>query len=371
MKEEKVPQFLTDAMDRLDQAIEDNRNLFQNNLQQVRMALSSTVQIGDSLRHQNEINALFVNMIRDLERLQIFLSEKAYVRGQIDLAAKQDGNTNGLDALDASSVKLLLNMANSPLYDPDRSSPCIVQVVSVLNYGDAVGNDVLAIKRALEEEGYLTAVYTAHIHKKIKEKNVFDIQYLPQLKEDDIIIYHFAAEDPFAEKIKNLTCKVVLRYHNVTPPVYFRDFDKQAEKATRNGIAQVKSMAAYVDYGMAVSQFNRQDLFCMGYQCPIKTVPVLIPFSDYRKEPEQEVLKQYKDGRTNIIFVGRGVPNKKIEDVIVCFLAYKKIYDARARLFLVGNYDKKGRYFAHLKKFFKGGVILILSFRDTFLLRRC
>ena len=71
----------------------------------------------------------------------------------------------------------------------------------------------------------------------------------------------------------------------------------------------------------------------MGYQCPIAVAPILIPFKDYEQEPDKDVVTRYSDGKTNIVFVGRIVPNKKFEDVIACFAAYKEKYDPTARLF--------------------------------------
>ena len=61
----------------------------------------------------------------------------------------------------------------------------------------------------------------------------------------------------------------------------------------------------------------------------------------------------YSDGNTNIVFVGRIVPNKKFEDVIACFAAYKKKYDPAARLFLVGNYQETDAYYQHLQEYIK------------------
>lgn len=109
-----------------------------------------------------------------------------------------------------------------------------------------------------------------------------------------------------------------------------------------------------IDYGMTVSEFNKCDLQELGYECPIAVAPILIPFDDYRQEPSAEVIKKYSDGKTNIVFVGRIAPNKRFEDVIDCFVEYKKNYDENARLFLVGNYDEKNTYYQYLKGYVKG-----------------
>ena len=176
---------------------------------------------------------------------------------------------------------------------------------------------------------------------------------MPELTEDDIIIYHYASEDGFQKPIEETAAKVVLRYHNVTPPEFFHGYDEKAETITRKGLAQIKSMRDAIDYGMVDSEQNKKDLEQMGYECPISVVSILIPFKDYEQQPDLDVVNGYSDGNTNIVFVGRIVPNKKFEDVIACFAAYKKKYDPAARLFLVGNYQETDAYYQHLQEYIK------------------
>lgn len=173
---------------------------------------------------------------------------------------------------------------------------------------------------------------------------------MPELREDDIVFYHFASEDPLCELIKKVPCKVILRYHNVTPPKFFHGFDLGAEMNTKKGLEQIKALAPYIDYGIVVSEFNKQDLINMGYTCPIDVAPILIQFDDYKKKPSHSIVEKYSDGKHNIIFVGRMAPNKEVEDVISAFAAYKKMYDKDARLFLVGNFNEEDKYFKFLQK---------------------
>ena len=58
---------------------------------------------------------------------------------------------------------------------------------------------------------------------------------------------------------------------------------------------------------------------------------------------------QFDDDWTNILFVGRVIPNKKIEDVIRFFHAYKTRFNPRSRLLLVGSYSGFERYLAMLQ----------------------
>ncbi|MCI9612704.1 MAG: glycosyltransferase family 4 protein [Eubacterium sp.] len=232
---------------------------------------------------------------------------------------------------------------------PESDAPRIIQIVAGLNYGDAVGNDVIAIKNALKAKGIVTEIYATTIHKKIPAGTAKYSYRLPELREDDIVIYHFASADPLAETVQKLTCIKVLRYHNVTPPEFFQKYDRTAAHSTRLGLKQMREMNQSFDYVMTVSEYNKKDLRGMGYRCPIFVVPILIQFSDYAKKPSPKIIKEYSDGVKNIIFVGRIAPNKKIEDVITAYDYYHKKADANTRLIIVGSHQEKSRYYSYLQ----------------------
>ena len=61
--------------------------------------------------------------------------------------------------------------------------------------------------------------------------------------------------------------------------------------------------------------------------------------------------EKYKGKGTNILFVGRVVPNKRHEDVIAAFYLYQRYYNKNARLFLVGSFDDNDRYCRRLKAY--------------------
>ena len=55
------------------------------------------------------------------------------------------------------------------------------------------------------------------------------------------------------------------------------------------------------------------------------------------------------DEWTNVMFVGRVIPNKKFEDVIRAFHAYRTRHNPRSRLLLVGSYSGFEKYLAMLQ----------------------
>ena len=234
-----------------------------------------------------------------------------------------------------------------------NGKPRIIQLVSSLNYGDAVGNEVIAFKKFFQEKGFVSEIYAETIHKRVPANVARYFKYMPEFDDNDIVIYHFSSQCGMFEMVKKLKCKVILRYHNITPPHFFHDYDRNSEKATSIGLHQAAQLKDYVDYCFPVSEFNKQDLIDIGYTCPMRVVPILIRFSDYEQQPSSKVIEKYSDGQTNILFVGRMAPNKKVEDVISCFAEYKNTYNENARLFLVGSFNDDDKYYQMLCKHIK------------------
>lgn len=226
----------------------------------------------------------------------------------------------------------------------------ILQLLPVLHFGDAVGNNAVALHRALCAYGYESEIYAENIELTVPEGTAKPLSELT-VREEDIAILHLAIGTQLNYNFAEYICKKIVFYHNITPPQFFEGMDDKIAKFSQAGLESAKFLADKVDYCIADSDFNKHDLENMGYRCPIDVLPILVSWEDYKRKPNIDVLKKYSDGRTNIIFVGRVVQNKKQEDVIETFAYYKKYYDPHARLFLVGNYDDQGKYFYLLQEY--------------------
>lgn len=213
----------------------------------------------------------------------------------------------------------------------------IIQLVPSLAYGDAVGNDVLALDKAIRSMGYRTGIYAEYVDPRIPGHVAKSICQLPKLSEKDVAIYHLAIGSDIAYRFGKSKCKKVIVYHNITPPHFFENYNLDPAVMAESGLTAAKWLADKVDYCLADSEFNKQDLIDMGYRCPIDVLPILIPFADYDKEPDEQVVKKYQDGYTNILFTGRIAPNKCQEDVIKSFAHYQKYYNPKSRLILIGS----------------------------------
>lgn len=223
----------------------------------------------------------------------------------------------------------------------------IYQMVASLNFGDAIGNDVIAIKHVIEDMGISTCIYAFTVSDKIREDNVFTLEYMPKLKEDDIVLYHMGNGSPLNEMVADLNCRKIMMYHNITPPEFFSIDSPNSASNCQKGLMDMRNVmkGRFTSY-IAASNFNKSDMINMGYnEKDIEVIPIIVPFDDYKQTPDAKMVEKLSDGITNIVFVGRIAPNKKHEDIIRAFAYYKENVNPDSRLILVGSSNPSGMYY--------------------------
>lgn len=228
----------------------------------------------------------------------------------------------------------------------------IIQLLPTLSFGDAIGNDTIALDGAMKAMGYNSEIYAENIDKRLPKDIAQKTDKLKGLKSDDIIIYHKSTGTDLTFKLDSFKCRRMMVYHNITPPEFFRDYSAAATQLTEYGYEGVKYLSDKVEYCLADSGYNKNELLKMGYSCPIDVRPILIKFEDYRQAPDEETVAKYRDGKKNLVFVGRIAPNKRQENVIRAFYQYRKL-NPDSRLILVGSYLGMENYYQRLVKYAK------------------
>lgn len=227
----------------------------------------------------------------------------------------------------------------------------IFQLLPVIAFGDAVGNDTRALKDALAEAGYETEIYADVVDGRLPRGTAKRYDMMPKVEADDVIIYHLSTGHKMNYSLEKYPCRKIIMYHNVTPEKYFDGYNRDGYENCRQGIRAAKLMKDVAEFCFADSEYNKQELISYGYKCNIEVLPILIPFEDYAKEPNKKTVKKFSDGRTNILFTGRIVPNKKQDDLITAFYYYNKYINKNSRLILAGSYAGMERYKSQLEKY--------------------
>lgn len=224
----------------------------------------------------------------------------------------------------------------------------IHQILPTISPGDAIGNEVMEIKRVLNEWGYKSEIYAQHIHPDVEAKEYKD--YKKVASEKNILIFHFSIGSDISEFIKSLPDKKVMIYHNVTPYQYFIGVNETLVSLLLNAREELLSLVDYVDLSLGVSEYNRLELEEMGFK-NTDVLPIILDFDDLKSYNKKTYVK-YDDDFVNLLFVGRITPHKKQDDILKIFYYYKKI-NPKSRLFLVGAYDGCEVYYEYLKDLVK------------------
>lgn len=211
----------------------------------------------------------------------------------------------------------------------------IYQLVPSLSRGDAVGNEINAIHRYFQEHSIESAIVSDTKRYPSSDSDYSMEAYLDIVTEQDMIIVHMATYWQDLPTLIETPKKRVMVYHNITPESFFVDYDENTAYCCKLARRQVRALSKSFDIAIGDSEYNAQELRDFGYK-NVVSIPLLIPFEDYEREPNKKLMETYQDGKTNILFVGRLVPNKCIEDILFSYMEYRKI-NANSRLILVGS----------------------------------
>jgi glycosyltransferase involved in cell wall biosynthesis len=166
----------------------------------------------------------------------------------------------------------------------------------------------------------------------------------------NILIHHFSIGSRASRVAYALPDRQVLVYHNITPPEFWVDVHERLVEQCFKGRRELGVYPARVDLALGDSEFNRQELERLGF-APTGVLPVVPDFSHLDGAVNDLIAAEFDDGWTNILFVGRVIPNKRIENVIRYFHAYQRHFNPRSRLLLVGSYGGFEKYLAMLQQF--------------------
>jgi L-malate glycosyltransferase len=228
-----------------------------------------------------------------------------------------------------------------------RPPPCVHQVLATLGYGDAIGHEVLGIQRVLRNAGFASEIFVETADPRLEPLTI-DYREMPEMvSASDVLIHHFSIESRASRIAYALPARMVLVYHNITPPEYFVGVHRQLVKLCYHGRRELGAYVSRCDLALGDSEFNRQELQALGFPAT-GVLPVVPDFSHLDTVPHRLMAGTFDDAWTNVLFVGRVIPNKRIEDLIRIFHAYHTTFNPRSRLLIVGAYGGFERYLASL-----------------------
>lgn len=225
----------------------------------------------------------------------------------------------------------------------------IHQFVAGFSRGDAISNEALALRDMFRSWGYASEIFSEarRILPELRQEAGDLLTYLPESRPDDVVLLHLSIGSQVNEVFVGLPCKKALLYHNITPPEFFQGVQQETAVHLAKGREQLRGLAGVVDVVMADSAFNARELESLGYD-EVKVFPLVLNLDVLRDKPSRKIMKKYNDGLVNILFVGRFVPNKRMEDCLSAFYYFQNYVHPETRFIHVGSWAGTEQYHALL-----------------------
>jgi glycosyltransferase involved in cell wall biosynthesis len=220
--------------------------------------------------------------------------------------------------------------------------PRIAIVSPAIIAGDAIGRDILHAKRILTARGHEVELFSTTWGKP-QPRNDNDLHVRDFLGGDRsaVLFLHHAIGWPHAVPLMaGARCRRVVKYHNVTPAHFYDGLDNDYAELCRRGRSQLHELIeCRCDLYLADSPFNLKELLDLG--ADPRRCAVVPPFNGLQNllelQADADVLRDYGDGQTNVLFVGRRAPNKGHRLLLDAFAAYHRHCNTRSRLVLIGR----------------------------------
>jgi glycosyltransferase involved in cell wall biosynthesis len=166
--------------------------------------------------------------------------------------------------------------------------------------------------------------------------------------DSDTVLYHLSTSSAISDLFPTLPGRRIVRYHNITPAEFFDGYDDAVAAELRRARSDLRRVVSSAHAVCAVSAYNAGDLAAIGLPAP-KVVPLLFSPDRAMPGPDPAMLRKLAGPVRNILFVGRVVPNKRVEELILAFAWYSAGVNPRSRLILAGSERSCPRYYAMLR----------------------
>ncbi len=116
----------------------------------------------------------------------------------------------------------------------------LIGCISIFKY-DAIGNDIIELYNFFKSNGYNIVFYAdtydpCYTNLVINKNKLINFISEPE----NIFIFHYSRFWKYGEKlISNARCHIFLKYHNITPSVYFKNYSTYMSIMSRKARKQI------------------------------------------------------------------------------------------------------------------------------------
>ena len=215
------------------------------------------------------------------------------------------------------------------------------QVVAGAAPRDAITNHVLAARAVIRSMGLRSEIFgeSQHIAGALASDVLAHERWGSVAEPGDAAIIHYSIDSPAFHDIGQQAGTVALHYHNITPPDLLWPWAPRLAAQCAQGRRDLARIAGLVSRAAADSLFNAAELVPLGLEHTVVVGILRGPgLADVDPTPQVPSPVAHR-----ILFVGRGVPNKAQDELILAIASLRQAgIDAELRL--VGSWGGNRAY---------------------------
>jgi glycosyltransferase involved in cell wall biosynthesis len=217
----------------------------------------------------------------------------------------------------------------------------IHQVLVSASPRDAITNSAFELQRLCERAGP-SDIYARHIHPELAGRVHSLREYSRRRNINtsvDLLVFHASIGEPeVLSFIMQRPEKLVLVYHNISPPDAFRHFDPAFAGLLDAGRVELVALAKRAALALADSEFNAEELRAVGFR-DVRVSPLILDMSHLTTlEPHgpttQHLTNEIKGPVA--LFVGQALPHKRVDLLLAAYHALVTYLEPEAHLIIVG-----------------------------------
>lgn len=215
----------------------------------------------------------------------------------------------------------------------------IHQLTPYLAYGDAVGNQIRAVRDLLREWGYASEIFSDGWDSRSQGECLRPQDHANFSDRDNLLIHHYVGPTRTNLYLLTVPDHPIFYYHNVTPDYFFSRLDLNVARGMRT--ARRDLVAFNQVPAIAASPYNREELQGYGFHV-LGVAPYLVQFKalEEGRRTESAAAVRARFGDKNLVtwlYVGRLAPNKCIQDIVKAFYYFHRWISPDSQLLLVGS----------------------------------
>jgi glycosyltransferase involved in cell wall biosynthesis len=214
------------------------------------------------------------------------------------------------------------------------------QFLPALNPHDATGTHTLKLREVLRQAGWRSEIFAEAVHDDLAAEAFKHWMYPEHAAEGDVALYQFTTSSAVAPYLAEHGLPLILDFHNFTSPELFAGWEPGNVTRAAQAAKDLALLGPEAMLGLARSSFSERELRRVGCR-RTAVLPALADYGRVTATPDErvaaELATRQAEGGADILFVGRVVPSKAQHELVKALWTYRRLYDPKARLHLVGG----------------------------------